>query len=179
MNGVLQTPRLRLRPLAAADEALYVRLYSDPLSMSRIADAQSAAAAARGFRAALAAQQRSPPARLFWVMHERAQDLAFGLLGLDLDAPGSGEVGALIPPPQQGRGYATEAIAALADHAFGTLGLQRLHTRHAAGHGLAHGLMQGLGFEPGEPVPGDPHPQRWTLTPARWAARQAPGDPLP
>lgn len=179
MTATLETPRLRLRPLEPGDEALYVRLYSDPVSMSRIANAQSPDAAARGFHAALAAQRKQPPARLFWVMHERVQELAFGLLGLDLDEPGGGEVGALIPPAQQGRGYATEAIAALADHAFGALGLMRLHTRHADGHGLAHGLMQGLGFAQDAAVPGGPHPQRWSLTPARWAARQSANDPLP
>lgn len=178
MNRALDTPRLHLRPLEPGDEALYVRLYSDPVSMQHIAAAQSPEAAARGFRAALAARAQRPPPRLFWVMHERALQQDVGLLGLDLDAPGSGEVGALIPPPWQGRGYATEAIAALAAHAFGALGLQQLHTRHAAGHGLAHGLMQGLGFLPADPVPG-PHPQRWSLTPARWAGRQGAGDPLP
>jgi RimJ/RimL family protein N-acetyltransferase len=177
MTGALDTPRLQLRPLEPGDEALYVRLYSDPVSMARIAEPQTPEAAARGFRAALAAQAQVPPQRLFWVMHERVLHQDVGLLGLDLDEPGGGEVGALIPPEHQGRGYATEAIAALADHAFGTLGLQRLHTRHAAGHGLAHGLMQGLGFLPGEPEPG-PHPQRWSLTPERWARRQGRGDPL-
>lgn len=177
MNPVLDTPRLRLRPLQAADEALYVRLYCDPVSMARITAAQTPGTAARGFRAALAAQAQAAPRRCFWVMHDHTRGQSVGLLGLDLDGPGSGEVGALIPPEHQGCGYATEAIAALADHAFGALGLQRLHTRHAAGHGLAHGLMQGLGFQQGEPVPG-PHPQRWSLTPDRWAGRQGAGDPL-
>ena len=177
MIRALETARLRLRPLQASDEALYVRLYCDPVSMARIVAAQSPATAVRGFHAALAAQAQAAPSRFFWVMHDRTLDQAVGLLGLDLHEPGSGEVGALIPPEHQGRGYATEAIAALADHAFGTLGLPRLHTRHAAGHGLAHGLMQGLGFRPGDPVPG-PHPQRWWLTPETWARRQAAGDPL-
>lgn len=177
MIRALDTSRLQLRPLQACDEALYVRLYSDPVSMARIVAAQTPEAAARGFRAALASQAQPAPQRFFWAMHDRALDRAIGLLGLELDGPGSGEVGALIAPEHQGRGYATEAIAALADHAFGTLGLQRLHTRHAAGHGLAHGLMQGLGFQPGEPVPG-PHPQRWSLTPQTWSRRQGAGDPL-
>jgi RimJ/RimL family protein N-acetyltransferase len=179
MIATLQTPRLRLRPMQDGDRDLYVTLYSDADTMRHIAPAQSAEAAARGFLVALAATQASPPARRFWVMCDLS-GAEVGLLGLDHDAPGSGEVGALIPPPHQGRGYATEAIAALADHAFGALCLQRLHTRHAAGHGLAAGLMSGLGFEPAPDAPG-PHPQRWQLDPGRWAARtgrQGPGDPL-
>lgn len=174
MNAMLETPRLHLRPLDAGDEALYVRLYSAPECLAPGGVSQSPDAAARGFRSAVAAQASG---RLFWTMHERTLGHAIGLLGLDRDDAGSGEVGAMIVPERQGRGYATEAIAALADHAFGTLGLQRLHTRHATGHGLAHGLMQGLGFQPDGMVPG-PHPQRWSLTPETWARRQSADDPL-
>lgn len=177
MNTALDTPRLQLRPLEPGDEALYVRLYSAPECLAPGGASQAPDVAARGFHAAIDAQSRPASRRCFWAMHERGLDRAIGLLGLDLDGPGSGEVGAMIVPEQQGHGYATEAIAALADHAFGTLGLQRLHTRHASGHGLAHGLMQGLGFQPGEPGQG-PHPQRWWLTPERWARRQGADDPL-
>lgn len=177
MNHPLATPRLWLRPLEADDEALYVRLYSAPECLAPGGVSQSPDAAARGFCAAMAARSQPASRRCFWVMHDRGLDQAIGLLGLDLDAPGRGEVGAMIVPEQQGRGYATEAIAALADHAFGTLGLQCLHTRHAIGHGLAHGLMQGLGFQPGEPGQG-PHPLRWHLTPGLWARRQGADDPL-
>ncbi len=179
MIATLHTPRLQLRPLAEGDRAFYVALYSDAETMQRVVAAQAPAAAARGFVVALASMHCSPPQRRFWVMRD-GSGLAVGLLGLDHDEPDAGEVGALIPPPYQGRGYATEAIAALADHAFGTLGLRRLHTRHAAGHGLAAGLMRGLGFQPTADT-GGPHPQRWELDPQRWAARpgrQGHGDPL-
>jgi RimJ/RimL family protein N-acetyltransferase len=177
--ATLHTPRLRLEPLAEGDRELYIALYSDAETMSRIAPAQTPEAAARGFRSALAAMRTSPPRRRFWVLRE-SSGVAIGLLGLDHDEPDGGEVGALIPPPHQGRGYATEAIAALADHAFGDLGLQRLHTRHAPGHGLAAGLMRGLGFQP-RPDADGPHRVRWELDPQRWAGRpgrQGDADPL-
>lgn len=179
MIAVLHTPRLRLAPLAEGDREFYVALYSDADTMRRVTAAQSREAAARGFRVALEAMRATPPTRRFWVMRTASGE-AVGLLGLDHDGPGSGEVGALIPPPHQGRGYATEAIAALADHAFGALGMHRLHTRHAAGHALAAGLMRGLGFRPAPDTEG-PHPLRWELDPAHWAARpgrQGGGDPL-
>lgn len=177
--ATLQTPRLRLEPLVEADRDVYVTLYSDADTMQRVAAAQTADSAARGFLAALAAMRTTPPQRRFWVMRD-ASGTAVGLLGLDHDAPGSGEVGALISSPHQGRGYATEAIAALADHAFGALGLRRLHTRHAAGHDLAAGLMRGLGFRPMADAD-RAHPHRWELGPGRWATRarrQRPADPL-
>jgi RimJ/RimL family protein N-acetyltransferase len=100
---------------------------------------------------------------------------------VSLDTEGGGEVGVVLPPEHQGRGFATEAIAALAEHAFGVMRLQRLHTRHDDGHGLAAGLMATLGFEQ---TAVDTHTGRWRwqLTPAAWAAsprRQAKADPLP
>ncbi len=173
--------RLDLRPLVDGDEALYVRLYSDPQVMQQVGTPQDDAAAARGFRAALRFNAATPPVRLFWVIHDRAQARELGLLGLSLDEPGGGEVGVVLPAEHQGRGVATEAIAALADHAFGAMQLQRLHTRHEHGHGLAAGLMATLGFEKTAAATGSTQ-WRWQLTPSRWATsprRQPPVNPLP
>ena len=175
MITTLQGPRLDLRPLADGDQALYVQLYGDPQVMQHIGPAQDAGTAARGFAAALRYNAATPPARLFWVIQDRIGMQALGLIGLTLDEPGGGEVGVLLPAGQQGRGLATEAIAALADHAFGTLQLQRLHTRHAPGHALAAGLMATLGFEKlTSPLASASGRWRWQLTPDRWADR--PGD---
>lgn len=169
MIATLHGPRLDLRPLAADDQALYVRLYGDPQAMRHIGAAQDAAAGARSFHAALRHNAATPPERLFWVIQDRAGRCALGLIGLALDEPGGGEVGVLLPAGQQGRGIATEAIAALADHAFATWRMQRLHTRHEPGHALAAGLMATLGFERTAAAGGTDR-WHWQLTPERWAA---------
>lgn len=169
MIATLHGPRLELRPLADTDEALYVRLYTDPMAMQHIGTAQDADTATRGFRSALRFNAAIPPVRLFWVIDDRAARQALGLIGLSLDEPGGGEVGVLLPAEHQGRGVATEAIAALADHAFAVMRLQRLHTRHRNGHALAAGLMATLGFEQVAPAAASGR-WRWQLTPDRWAA---------
>jgi RimJ/RimL family protein N-acetyltransferase len=177
----LRGPRLDLRPLADGDEALYVRVYGDPEVMRHIGTPQDAATAARGFRAALRHNASTPPVRLFWVIHDRILVQELGLIGLSLDEPGGAEVGVALPAAHQGRGVATEAIATLAGHAFVAMRLQRLHTRHRAGHGLAAGLMASLGFERTTPDAAGAQ-WRWQLTPAGWAAsprRQAMANPLP
>lgn len=170
MIPTLRGPRLHLRPLDAGDEALYVQLYGDALAMQHIGAAQDAGTATRGFQAALRHHAAVPPDRLFWVIGDGATAQPLGMIGLALDEPGGGEVGVILPAAHQGRGIATEAIAALADHAFSTMRLQRLHTRHRPGHALAAGLMATLGFEPMAPAAGPGH-ARWQLTPERWAAR--------
>ena len=170
MIATLDGPRLQLRPLAEGDERLYRQLFGDPVVMERIAAPQTGEAAAQGFRLALAMNRASPAQRLFWVIQSLADGEAQGLIGLTMDAPGSAEVGVVLPQARQGRGLATEAITLLADHAFGPLALRRLHTRHASGHVLAAGLMRGLGFENTSQAEGA-RGWSWELTPARWAAR--------
>lgn len=163
----LDTPRLRLRPLAPGDEALFLALYGDAETMRHVMAPPGDHVLRRSFAASLACNEETPARRRFWLLADRRDGQARGLLGLDL--AGGGEVGAVLAPADQGRGYATEAIAALADHAFGELGLEQLHTRHDAGHALAAGLMARLGFEP---VDRRDAARGWTwrLTAERWRA---------
>jgi len=178
MTTRLDSDRLQLIPLAEGDKALYCRLYTDPRVMARIARPRTPAEAARGFQASLRMNAEMPNRRSLWTMTLKSSGSALGLIGLDRDEPDGAEVGVVLPPEHQGRGLATEAIGALADHAFGALGLLRLHTRHAPDHGLAAGLMQSLGFERIRADAGE-HGWRWQLTPGRRARRQRVPDPLP
>ena len=171
MIATLATARLLLRPLGPDDEALYVALYTDPATLRHVLAPQAPAAARRGFAAALAGLGSDEGQRGFWVMQAR-DGRALGLIGLHRDGPGAAEVGVVLPPAWQGLGLATEAIAALADHAFATLGLARLHTRHDHDHALAAGLMARLGFERVAAAAGR-RGWRGQLTPARWAAVRA------
>ena len=170
MIATLRGPRLELRPLRDGDEPLYGQLYGDPGVMQHIGPAQDAGTAARSFLTALRYNAAAAPVRVFWVIQDRAATEPLGLIGLTLDHDAGGEVGVLLPDRHQGRGVATEAIAALADHAFLTLRLQNLHTRHPPGHALAAGLMTTLGFERIAAAAGAGR-WRWQLTPERWAAR--------
>lgn len=147
MTPVLDGARLRLRPLADADEGFWCAAYGDPLLMRQIGPPLAPDVAARSFRAAVTANARLEPAPAYWVAHLRAEAADIGLLGLTgRSAAGEAEVGALILPPWQARGHAAEAIALLAGHAFGRAGLQRLCTRHAGDNPGAAGLMRKLGF---------------------------------
>lgn len=147
MSPLLDGPRLRLRPLADADEAFWCAAYTDPLLMRQVGPPLAPDAAVRSFRAAVAANARPAPVPAYWVAQVRAEAADIGLLGLTgRSAAGEAEVGALILPPWQARGHAAEAIALLAEHAFTGADLQRLCTRHAGDNPGAAGLMRKLGF---------------------------------
>ena len=56
------------------------------------------------------------------------------------------EVGYIFATAQQGHGYATEAVRALVDLAFGVLGARRLTARVDARHTASRALLERLGF---------------------------------
>lgn len=165
---LLATPRMQLRPVQASDEGLYVRLYTDAETLKRVAAPMSPGAASAAFHAALGRDARRWP---LWVMWRLEDGAAIGVIGLDTDAHGHAEIGAIVPPEIQGLGYAREAAVAVIDHAFSALGVARVETRHVADHPLVEAVMRGLGFHRAPEAP-PPHPHRWHLTPEQWRARQ-------
>lgn len=175
MGEVLHTPRLLLRPMAEADATLYVRLYGDAGVMRLVAAPLSPEAAQRAFGLALTQARATPPRARYWICHVRDRREDAGLLALlhDRGHPGLAEVGILLLAEAQGRGHATEAIAALADHAFAGPGLQRLWVRHARDNLAMTGLMRALGF--GADTAVRDGESRWSLRREDWptAARAA------
>jgi RimJ/RimL family protein N-acetyltransferase len=164
--ATLTSARLRIAPLVASDLGFYKRLYCDPQTMALVGDPLSSAAAGRSFEAALRCHLRSPAKRLSWTLTDVSMNEQIGLLALIRELPDLGsddaEVGALILPSAQGRAYAAEAIATLAAHAFGDLGIDRLVTRHSRDNRGADGLMRKLGFR--RVADGDgAQPCRWEL----------------
>ena len=175
MRAALSTTRLRLRPLAASDERLYCSLYTDPHVMRHVAGPLAPEAAQRAFRTVLRQLASDPPLSHYWILVPRTGEAALGLMAClpDRDDPGSAEVGVLLHGHAEGRGYAAEAIAVLADAVFARPGQRRLWTRHARDNGLATGLMRKLGFTSLDDVGGDPAPVRWQLERQAWLARAA------
>lgn len=172
MTPELQGPRLRLRPLAPADRAFWCAAYTDPALMRQVGPPLAPAAAARSFRAAVAANGGAEPAIAYWVVHLGLADADIGLLGLTgRSESGEAEVGALILPPWQARGHAAEAITLLARHAFGVTPLLRLRTRHAGDNPGAAGLMRKLGFTRIAADDTAPLGHRWELRREDWLAR--------
>lgn len=167
------TERLHLRPLDARDEALYCSLYTDPALMRHIAAPMSQDAARGSFRVVLARQGTTTR---IWVIGERAGGAELGILGVFPDGDAA-EVGVVLSAVAQGRGFATEVIAAIADDLFATPGIRRVWTRHAEANDVAIALMRSLGFEPGAGTEADTRiprgERRWRMERDRWIRRAA------
>lgn len=139
MAPILLTPRLRLRPLAATDEADLVALDSDPDVMRYVGSppgVSSPAETAERARQRIAETARGAHEPLgFWCIEAR-DDQAFRGVGALIRMPDAEEnrqrgardveVAYRLARSAWGQGIATEAAAALVAHALGPLGLGRV-----------------------------------------------------
>lgn len=79
---------------------------------------------------------------------ERASDLLLGDCAVRVadDQPATAELGVTLAPGHQGRGIATEALTAVADHLFTALGLHRIYAETDDRNHAVHRLFERLGF---------------------------------
>ncbi|MEZ0470316.1 GNAT family N-acetyltransferase [Luteimonas salinilitoris] len=184
MKVHLHTRSLELRPLNRRDRTLYCALYTDAELLRHVSAPLSEEAARRSFEKVLLQVEASPPESLYWIFHalDNPKPEGLGLMALVFDqGVAIAEIGVLLMPEGQGRGYATEAIAAAADLSFDALGLNRLHTRHTPDNLAASGLMRRLGFEllvatSATDETAGPPSCRWNLDREHWLARgRSPG----
>jgi ribosomal-protein-alanine N-acetyltransferase len=145
---ILETERLKLRPIATDDWRVLYPIMSNPVVMahwdsSEIEDpdlvAQMIAAQVQDMEAGRAC---------YWAI-ERAADLAF-LGSCDLSEIDwrhrRGEIGFVLHAAAWGQGYGLEAMRAVVDHAA-SLGLKRLWARAHAGNERSERLLERLGFQ--------------------------------
>ena len=174
LDGDLHTSRLHLRTLSPSDEPLYCSLYTDACVMRHVAEPLSPQAAQRAFSAVLKQLAADPPRARYWILgaHEALGDLGLMAWVPDPGDAGSAEVGVVLAAPAACRGYAAEAIAALANAVFSQPASRQLWTRHARDNGPALGLMRKLGFMPLD-ADGPPSQLRWHLERQAWLDRCA------
>jgi RimJ/RimL family protein N-acetyltransferase len=85
---------------------------------------------------------------LIWAVRDPADRAILGMLGLNLDGAGSGEVGYWLGPAGRGRGLVTTAVRLVAEYAFAPegLGLQRLLWYAYVGNWASRRVAWRLGF---------------------------------
>lgn len=169
--------RIRLDPLAGADAGLYLRIYTDPTTMAGLGGALSPAAARRSFRIACTSGGAGAGVRRWWtIRHDGDADDpgdGLGLVGLEHDGR-CGELGVVVARPHRGAGVARRALALLAGHAFGGLGLVRLRIRHRADNPAMAAVAARLGFERSAADAGDRARPEWLWTRAARATGALP-----
>ena len=190
MTPTLETPRLRLRPLASSDEADLIALDSDAEVMRYVgspAGVRSPAETAERVRRRIREEQRGDYEPLgFWRIEGRGDRAFHGVGALirmphrNREGPGDAdvdvEVAYRLARSAWGQGIATEAAGALVAHALGPLALPRVVAVTYPANQASQRVLDKLGFEPRglreyKGVRATYH----VLTSSAWAARAAGG----
>ncbi len=122
----LETPRLVLRPLVAADAPL-VQRFAGEWDIARFTGAIPHPYP-EGAAAAWIASLGADDAETVWAIACRADDSLIGCIGLRPHRDTrSASFGYWVGKPHWGQGFAPEALWALVDHAFNTLDIDHVH----------------------------------------------------
>ncbi len=145
---ILETERLSLTPLTVEDAPLVYPFMSDPEVMAHwdraaIEDPDEVQATVAAQVAEMAERQA-----MYWAIRLTKTGRFLGYCELvDLDwRHHRGELGFILARASWGRGYATEAAAALLAYCASTLGLKRIIARTHVGDSPAEKVLQKLGF---------------------------------
>jgi len=144
----LETPRLRLRPFTPADAPAVQAL----AGAREVADTTLTVPHPYPDGAAEAWVATHRPAweagtSITYAVTEAAGGSLVGAVGLEITpVNASAELGYWVAVPAWGRGYATEAAAALCGYAFAALGVHRIQARHFVRNPASGRVMQKLGM---------------------------------
>jgi RimJ/RimL family protein N-acetyltransferase len=169
----VMTQRLRIRPLSGEDEDIYCFLYTDEETMRFVGKPLSLEGAQRSFRKAVELSSRRPLAQLFMtVIHQDSGEPA-GVCSLQKVDVGreAVEVGIMLKPAARDRSIAKEALTALIDVVFGSLGALEVWADIPRAHAAAVGVLTRLGFSPPPQEadsPGSPCRSIWSINAPSW-----------
>jgi ribosomal-protein-alanine N-acetyltransferase len=147
---ILETPRLRLRPLAAVDAEPCLALWTNPDVMRYVSPVPVTRAQAEAVFAHYRPQVEKTGYG-HWAIEVKGGDAFAGIILLEkvkftaAFTPAI-EVGWLLAPDQWGNGYATEGAKAALDYAFTHLNLSEVVALTAAGNLASQRVMERLGM---------------------------------
>lgn len=147
-HPVIETARLRLRPLVAEDIRYLHPVFSDPEAM-RFMDfppARDLADSARYIECYLIVL---PDWHATWALECRATGAVIGLANYHHreNANRRLEIGFLLARPHWQRGFMREALRAVLDDCFDRLGMERIEATMSPGNHAAIRLVEVLGFQ--------------------------------
>jgi RimJ/RimL family protein N-acetyltransferase len=145
---VLDSPRLRLRPLRAADAGDVFALYGDP-DVTRYWSFETWTRPAQAEAWLAERLTWGPPTVYPWALADRADDRLLGMVSLFVltGRPHCAELGYSLLPSHQGQGLAREGVRRAVEFAFDTLGLERIEADVDPLNEPSWRLVEKLGFK--------------------------------
>jgi RimJ/RimL family protein N-acetyltransferase len=141
----LNTERLYLRTMDAADWPLFLRLHSEPQTMQYVFGEIEEEQVRRGFNHRLPAWTPASEHWLCLVVIDRQSGQDLGVSGFRIMSPGHAEVGCLLLPEHQGKGFGTESRRAIIHYAA-AIGLDSLESTVTDGNIASCKVLEKCGF---------------------------------
>ncbi|MDR3431279.1 MAG: GNAT family N-acetyltransferase [Rouxiella aceris] len=144
----LTTSRLTMRPIDSADWPLFLTLYQTPSVMKYIGDIEKPAQVRSRFEQRLGRWDKYADFWLCLVITERETGEAVGLTGFfpDWRPYQQAEVGFMLLPAYQGKGYGQESLREVLNYAFNICGFHRLQANVIEGNIASRRLLERCGF---------------------------------
>ncbi|WP_206076639.1 GNAT family N-acetyltransferase [Pseudoalteromonas rubra] len=146
---MIETSRLRLRPLTQQDWPFFLRLHQHTEVMRFISDLCEQSQIRAQFDGRLIDWNKECGAWLTLLIEEKDSGEPVGLHGfLSSWLPyQQAELGFMLTPEHQGKGYAKESTRAVIDFAFNQCGYHKLTATVTEGNEASFNLLTRLGFE--------------------------------
>lgn len=146
-HPVLVTPRLRLRQFRTEDADAMHACFGDPEAM-RFWNTPVHTNRIQTERAIRNVIDCTPAYYRFWAVAELDSDRCVGLVNYHDGHIRSrrAAIGYIVDPARHRQGIATEAVSAMIDHCFATLGLHRLQAFIDPANAPSRALVEKLGF---------------------------------
>ncbi|MGN2435887.1 GNAT family N-acetyltransferase [Pseudomonas syringae] len=141
----LNTERLYLRTMVAADWPLFLRLHSEPQTMQYVFGEIEEEQVRRGFDHRLPAWTPASEHWLCLVVIDRQSGQDLGVSGFRIMSLGHAEVGCLLLPEHQGKGFGTESRRAIIHYAA-AIGLDSLESTVTDGNIASCKVLEKCGF---------------------------------
>ncbi|PHN42769.1 GNAT family N-acetyltransferase [Pseudomonas amygdali] len=141
----LHTERLYLRTLFASDWPLFLRLHSEPQTMQYVFGEIEEAQVRKGFDHRLPVWTPESDHWLCLVVVAKQSGVELGVSGFRIMSPGHAEVGCLLLPEHQGKGFGTESRRAIIDYAA-AIGLDSLESTVTDGNIASCKVLEKCGF---------------------------------
>jgi len=141
----LHTERLYLRTMIEADWPLFLRLHSEPQTMQYVFGEIAEEQIRKGFDHRLPAWGPDSDHWLCLVVVDKANQAELGVTGFRIMSPGHAEVGCLLLPECQGKGFGTESRQAIIDYAR-DIGLDSLESTVTDGNIASCRVLEKCGF---------------------------------
>lgn len=141
----LHTEQLYFRTMVESDWPLFLRLHSEPQTMQFVFGEIAEEQVRKGFDHRLPAWTPQSEHWLCLVVVDKASEQELGVSGFRILSPGHAEVGTLLLPEFQGKGFGTESRRAIIDYAA-AIGLDSLESTVTDGNIASCKVLEKCGF---------------------------------